>query len=97
MTVVRNSPCSDQAPFAIVIADEIPFQMDDRMMPGTAHVKIQVSDLDEQTRFYTAVLGRQPVFVDAHTAVWITEKPRLRFEITAESGQGRQFVRSGPV
>lgn len=66
-------------------------------MPDTPHIKILVSDLDEQTRFFTGVLGRQPAFVNAQTAVWITENPRLRVEISAESGHSRQFVRSGPL
>lgn len=66
-------------------------------MPNPPHVKILVSDLDEQTRFYTGVLGRQPAFVSTHAAVWITDNPPLRFEISAGSGYSRQFVRSGPV
>lgn len=62
------------------------------MMPGTPHIRILVSDLDEQTRFYTGVLGRQPAFMTAETAVWITEQPRLRVEISAASGHSRQPV-----
>lgn len=66
-------------------------------MPGTPHIKLLVTDLDRQTRFYTGVLGSRPTFVTSRSAVWITDNPRLHFEITAESGYSRQFVRSGPV
>lgn len=66
-------------------------------MPDTPHIKLLVTDLDAQLRFYTAVLGIQPAVVTTRSAVWMTENPRLCFEISAEAASSRQFVRSGPV
>lgn len=66
-------------------------------MPATPHIKLLVTDLGRQTRFYTGIFGSRPTLVTTGSAVWITENPPLRFEISAESGYSRQFVRSGPV
>lgn len=66
-------------------------------MPATPHIKTVVANLEEQTRFYTGVLGQPPAFVNDATAVWITENPRLCFEISAGAADSRQFVRSGPA
>ncbi|MDX1517309.1 MAG: hypothetical protein R3288_10740 [Woeseiaceae bacterium] len=60
------------------------------MTPCATHIKTFVSDLDEQTRFYTGVFGKKPALLGAKSAVWITDNPRLCFEITADSGRSRQ-------
>ena len=46
------------------------------------HVHVAVSNLDESTRFYSAMFGAQPTVLKPDYAKWMLDDPRLNFAIS---------------
>lgn len=46
------------------------------------HVHISVSDLDQNVRFYSALLGQAPTIHKADYAKWMLDDPRVNFAIS---------------
>src|SRR4029434_1523062 len=49
------------------------------------HVHVAVRDLEESTRFYSAMFGGSPTVVAHAYAKWMLEDPRLNFAISQRS------------
>lgn len=67
------------------------------MSVASPHIRTSVSDLDDQVRFYTGVFGKAPAMLDRRGAVWITDDPPLRFEISADSCGSARVLGTGPA
>lgn len=51
------------------------------------HVHVSVSQLDEATRFYSAMFGMPPTVEKSDYAKWMLDEPRLNFAISTRSGK----------
>lgn len=51
------------------------------------HVALKVKDLQESTRFYTALFGTGPTVRKDDYAKWLIDDPRVNFSITERSGK----------
>ena len=67
------------------------------MSVASPHIRTFVADLDSQVRFYTGVFGKAPAMVDRRGAVWITDDPPLRFEISAGACSSAHVLGTGPA
>jgi catechol 2,3-dioxygenase-like lactoylglutathione lyase family enzyme len=50
------------------------------------HVHVSVRDLDESTRFYTALFGAEPTVLKDDYAKWMLDDPRVNFAISTRAG-----------
>ena len=46
------------------------------------HVHVAVSDLEQSTRFYSAMFGMQPSILKSDYAKWMLDDPRINFAIS---------------
>jgi catechol 2,3-dioxygenase-like lactoylglutathione lyase family enzyme len=51
------------------------------------HVHLNVRDIDQSVRFYSALFGTEPVKREADYAKWMLEDPRVNFAISARGGE----------
>ncbi|HEU4638549.1 MAG TPA: VOC family protein, partial [Candidatus Binatia bacterium] len=51
------------------------------------HIHVGVEKLDESIRFYSAILGAQPVKTKADYAKWMIEDPRVNFAISTRASK----------
>jgi len=49
------------------------------------HVHVAVKDLQESTRFYSAMFGVEPSVLKVDYAKWMLEDPRINFAISQRS------------
>ena len=52
------------------------------------HVHVAVSDLEQSTRFYSAMFGMPPTVVKPDYAKWMLDDPRVNFAISERAGAG---------
>ena len=50
------------------------------------HVHVAVSDLEQSTRFYSAMFGMPPTVQKTDYAKWMIDEPRVNFAISARVG-----------
>ena len=50
------------------------------------HVHVAVSDLEQSTRFYSAMFGMPPTVQKTDYAKWMIDEPRVNFAISARAG-----------
>ena len=50
------------------------------------HVHVAVSDLEQSTRFYSAMFGMQPTVRKNDYAKWMLDDPRINFAISERAG-----------
>ena len=50
------------------------------------HVHVAVSDLEQSTRFYSAMFGTQPTVQKNDYAKWMLDDPRINFAISERAG-----------
>jgi catechol 2,3-dioxygenase-like lactoylglutathione lyase family enzyme len=50
------------------------------------HVHVSVGNLEQSTRFYSALFGRQPTVLKIDYAKWMLDDPRLNLAISARAG-----------
>ena len=51
------------------------------------HVHLNVKDLAQSVRFYSALFGAEPTRTEPDYAKWMLENPRVNFAISARSGE----------
>jgi catechol 2,3-dioxygenase-like lactoylglutathione lyase family enzyme len=51
------------------------------------HVHLQVRDIAQSTRFYTALFGAEPSRREADYAKWMLDDPRVNFAISTRGGE----------
>jgi catechol 2,3-dioxygenase-like lactoylglutathione lyase family enzyme len=52
------------------------------------HIHIGVENLEEGVRFYSALLGAQPVKTKSDYAKWLLDDPRVNFAISTRASRG---------
>lgn len=52
------------------------------------HIALQVDDLQQSTKFYTALFGTPPTTTKPDYAKWLIDDPRVNFSITERPGRG---------
>ena len=50
------------------------------------HVHVAVSDLEQSSRFYSAMFGMQPTVLKNDYAKWMLDDPRINFAISERAG-----------
>ncbi len=51
------------------------------------HIHLNVRDIDQSVRFYSALFGAEPVKLEPDYAKWMLEDPRVNFAISARGGE----------
>lgn len=51
------------------------------------HIHVAVKNLEESTRFYSALFGAEPVKTKPDYAKWMLDDPRVNFAISTRSGK----------
>ena len=51
------------------------------------HVHLNVKDLAQSVRFYSALFGAEPTRIEPDYAKWMLEHPRVNFAISARGGE----------
>ena len=51
------------------------------------HIHLNVRDIDQSVRFYSALFGAGPVKLESDYAKWMLEDPRVNFAISARGGE----------
>ena len=51
------------------------------------HIHVGVENIEEATRFYSALFGAQPVKTKADYAKWLLEDPRVNFAVSTRANK----------
>ena len=67
-------------------AETIPDKRQKEKIMKRFHVHVAVSNLEQSTRFYSALFGRPPTVLKTDYAKWMLDDPRLNFAISERAG-----------